>query len=255
MTSIAGCIAVGGTDRGRKRARNEDSFVVQPEHGIAVVADGMGGHPGGDVASRIAARACAEALLDLRPSANATLEDRERAMRTSVLRAHEAVLAQSQEEPSLAGMGTTTTCIALDAVTKRYTIGNVGDSRTYLRRHGELEQLTRDDTWLQERIEAGQTRREDAAGHPEGHLLTQCLGLAQTPTPRVVDGQARQRDVFLLCSDGLMACLSDAEIDALLERSLDGTVSGAERTVEALIGAANAAGGFDNITVALLLVP
>jgi protein phosphatase len=255
MTSITACVAVGGTDRGRKRARNEDSFVVLPEHGLAVVADGMGGHPGGDVASRIAARACADALQDLRPSANATLEDRERAMGASVLLAHEAVLAHSREHPSLAGMGTTTTCIALDAATKRYTIGNVGDSRTYLRRQGGLEQLTRDDTWLQERIDAGRIRREDAPGHPEGHLLTQCVGLAQTPTPRVVDGQARPEDVFLLCSDGLMACLSDAEIAEVLDRVLDGSATGAERAVEALIGAANVAGGFDNITVVLLLVP
>jgi serine/threonine protein phosphatase PrpC len=254
MTSSTACIAAGGTDRGLKRARNEDSFVVLPEHGIAVVADGMGGHPGGDVASRIAARATAEALRDLRPSAHATLEERERAMRTSVLRAHEAVLAHSREEPSLSGMGTTTTCIALDLATKRYTIGNVGDSRTYVFRGDRLEQLTRDDTWLQERIDAGRIRREDALGHPEGHLLTQCVGLSQAPEPRVADGRAEPGDVFMLCSDGLMACLTDPEIAEVLERTFDDTSAGADRAIAALIDAANAAGGFDNITVALLVV-
>src|SRR6056297_2263678 len=144
MPSNTACVVVGATDRGRKRARNEDSFIVLPDQGVAVVADGMGGHPGGDVASRVAASSAAEALRDLQPSAHATLEDRERAMRTSALRAHEAVLAHSREEPSLAGMGTTITCIAYDSATQRYTIGNVGDSRTYLYRKGSLEQLTRD---------------------------------------------------------------------------------------------------------------
>ncbi|MEX2465626.1 MAG: protein phosphatase 2C domain-containing protein [Gemmatimonadota bacterium] len=256
MTSFSACIVVGGSDRGRRRARNEDSFVLLPEDGIAVVADGMGGHPGGDVASRIAARATADGLRQkLSSTANATLEDRERAMRASVLEAHEAVLARSREEPSLLGMGTTTTAIALDITTGRYIVGNIGDSRTYRFRDGRLEQLTRDDTWLQDRIDSGRIRREDAMGHPEGHLLTQCIGLDQTPVPRTVQGEAAPGDVFLLCSDGLMASLTDDDIVDVLERSLDGTAAGAERTVEALIGAANAAGGRDNITVALVAVP
>lgn len=244
---MTACFVVGATDRGLRRARNEDSFLVLPDQGIAVVADGMGGHPGGDVASLVAARSAAEALRDLQPSAHATLEDRERAMRESVLLGHEAVQARSEGEPSLAGMGTTITCIAYDGVTKRFTIGNVGDSRAYLYRAGTLEQLTRDDTWLQERIDAGEVRREDAAGHPEGHLLTQCVGLAQAPHPRVVGGRTEPADVFLLCSDGLIACLTDSEIAEVLEGR-----PGAQRTLEALIGAANAAGGFDNITVVLL---
>lgn len=256
MTSISAGIFAGGTDRGLRRARNEDSFVLLPEHGIAVVADGMGGHPGGDVASGIAARTTAEALRrNLDPTLNITPAARERAMHTSVLEAHEAVLAHSRRERVLTGMGTTTTAIALEHGTGLYTVGNIGDSRTYRFRDGRLEQLTRDDTWLQERIDAGSIRPEDAVGHPEGHLLTQCLGLPETPVPRVVEGTAAPGDVFLLCSDGLMAGLTDAEIAHVLTRTLDGTVKGAERTVEALIGAANAAGGYDNITVALALVP
>jgi PPM family protein phosphatase len=256
MTSIPAGIFAGGTDRGRRRERNEDSFVLLPEHGIAVVADGMGGHPGGDVASGIAARTTAEALRrNLHPTVHATPDARERAMHESVLEAHEAVLAHSRQERSLAGMGTTTTAIALETGTGRYTVGNIGDSRTYRFRAGRLEQLTRDDTWLQERIDAGSIRHEDAVGHPEGHLLTQCVGLAQTPVPRVVEGTAAPGDVFLLCSDGLMACLTDEEISQVLARTLDGTAKGAERTVEALIGAANVAGGYDNITVALAVVP
>lgn len=250
---------MGSSDVGRRRARNEDSFVVLPDLGIAVVADGMGGHPGGDIASLVAARATAEALArsttahgSFGPGENATPGAREGAMRQSVLAAHEAVLARSRMEPSLAGMGTTATALILDEDGASYTLGNVGDSRIYRWRRGALEQLTRDDTWLEERIKAGQVRREEAKGHPEGHLLTQCLGLAQPPEPRVATGAMEPSDVFLLCSDGLVTNLSDAEIGRVLEDHWDGTEDGAARAVDDLIRAANAAGGVDNITVILV---
>ncbi len=261
MTDPSPWIVVGATDIGRRRTRNEDSFVLAPEHGIVVVADGMGGHPGGDVASRIAARATADALVRALANgsppadrANVTPDTRERAMHDSVLVGHEAVLARSRAEPRLSGMGTTTSALALDPGGTGYTIGNVGDSRVYLFADGTLTQLTRDDTWLEDRIESGHLRREDAQGHPEAHLLTQCVGLDQTPDPRVSSGTTGPGDVFLLCSDGLMACLTDREIAGLLARTLDGTKEGAERAIEGLIGDANAAGGVDNITAVLVAV-
>lgn len=175
-------------------------------------------------------------------------------MRDSVLEGHEAVLARSRAEPRLFGMGTTTSALALDGQGTGYTIGNVGDSRVYLFADGALEQLTRDDTWLEDRIRSGHIRREDAQGHPEGHLLTQCIGLDQTPDPRVSSGTSEPGDVFLLCSDGLMACLTDGEITALLARTLDGTREGTERALKRLIDDANAAGGVDNITAVLVAV-
>ena len=232
--------------------------MVLADQGIAVVADGMGGHPGGDVASRVAARATADALArhfsedDTGARDNATPDHREGAMARSVLAGHEAVLARSRQGPALSGMGTTTTALALDT-RGRYTLGNVGDSRIYRWRDGILEQLTRDDTWLEERIRAGQVRREDARGHPEGHLLTQCLGVAH-PDPRVATGTAAPGDAFLLCSDGLVTCLSDEEITAVLAEELDGTEEGATRAVDVLICEANAAGGMDNITAVLVVV-
>jgi serine/threonine protein phosphatase PrpC len=259
VTDLSQWIVVGATDVGQRRARNEDSFVLEPEHGIVVVADGMGGHPGGDVASRIAARATAEALVRALANgsspadrANATPDTRERAMRDSVLEGHAAVLARSRAEPRLSGMGTTTSALALDGRGTGYTIGNVGDSRVYRFADGALTQLTRDDTWLEDRIESGHLRREDAQGHPESHLLTQCVGLAQTPEPRVSSGTTGPGDVFLLCSDGLIACLTDREITGLLARTLDGTREGAEGALKALIGEANAAGGVDNITAVIV---
>lgn len=259
MTADQRWIVVGASDVGRRRARNEDSFVVLPDRGIAVVADGMGGHPGGDIASRVAARATAEALTrntSVRdgsgPGENATPHDREGAMRRSVLEAHEAVLARSRTEPALSGMGTTATALILDVAAAAWTLGNVGDSRGYRWRRGALEQLTRDDTWLEERIRAGQVRREEARGHPESHLLTQCLGLTQAPDPRVATGTVEPGDVFLLCSDGLVTHLSDPEIERVLDQEWDGTEAGATRAVAALIREANAAGGIDNITAVLV---
>jgi protein phosphatase len=151
-------------------------------------------------------------------------------------------------------MGTTTAALVLDRVGSVYTLGNVGDSRIYRWRLGTLEQLTTDDTWLEERIRAGHVKREDARGHPQGHLLTQCLGLGQTPDPRVATGAVEPDDVFLLCSDGLVTCLSDPEIGRVLRDELDGTEEGATRAVESMIGKANAAGGMDNITVVLVSI-
>ena len=259
MTADRRCIIVGSSDIGRRRARNEDSFVALPDQGIAVVADGMGGHPGGDIASSVAARATAETLAHSaatggasEPRENVTLDHREGAMRESVLAAHEAVLARSRAEPSLSGMGTTATALALDGGGSAYTLGNVGDSRIYRWRRGVLEQLTTDDTWLEERIRAGHVKREEARGHPEGHLLTQCLGLAQTPDPRVATGTVDPGDVFLLCSDGLVTCLSDEEIEGVLQDEWDGSEEGAARAVDVMIRKANAAGGVDNITAVLV---
>ena len=177
-------------------------------------------------------------------------------MRQSVLAGHEAVLARSRVEPALSGMGTTATALALDSGASTYTLGNVGDSRVYRWRRGVLEQLTRDDTWLEERIRAGHVKREEARGHPEGHLLTQCLGLAQPPEPRVATGALELGDVFLLCSDGLVACLTDEDIEKVLQSEWDGTEEGAARALEVMIREANAAGGVDNITAVLVsMVP
>jgi len=248
----------GTTDRGLRRPRNEDSFVILPSSGIAVVADGMGGHPGGDVASAVAARTTAATLRLALENGTGRIHDatpatRERAMRLSVLAAHEAVVDHGRGRPELSGMGTTTAALALTPDGLEWTLGNVGDSRIYRLRGGALTQLTRDDTWLQKEVDAGRVRAEDAHGHPEAHVLTQCLGLAPAPEPRVSSGDVEPGDVFLLCSDGLIACLADAEIAAVLRRTHYGPQEGAERAVRMLVDAANAAGGVDNITAVVLV--
>jgi len=250
---------VGLTDIGRARARNEDSLSLLPELGAAVVADGMGGHPGGDVASRIAVDAASEVLANELPSA-ASGQDRSARLRgaiaRTVVRAHEAIVTRGREQPDLAGMGTTITVFAVDPASGAYAVGHVGDSRAYRFREGRLIQLTRDDTWVQDRIDESQLTREQARRHPYAHLLTQCLGLEVAPTPHILDGSVQAGDAYLLCTDGLVGMLEDAQIEAILRDAVVGDVAeGAEHAaVEALLAAANDAGGHDNITAALVVI-
>lgn len=250
---------VGLTDVGQIRSRNEDSLTLVPNLGVAVVADGMGGHPGGDVASRIAAETAAKALEEeLRDGAAGAADPAERleeAMLRSVLLAHEAIRVEGQNDPELVGMGTTITALAADPQTDFFVLGHVGDSRGYRFRDGELTQLTRDDTWVQERIDAEQLTVAQGKRHPFAHLLTQCLGLEDTPVPHITHGTVEVGDTYLLCSDGLVGMLDDPKVLEILSREL--AVNGAareQRVVQALIDAANAAGGYDNITAVLMTI-
>jgi len=252
---------VGLTDVGKTRTRNEDSLSLLPDLGVAVVADGMGGHPGGDVASRIAAKTAAEVLerelAEGSPEADPT-EHLEGVMYRSVLAAHEAIRAKGREKPALDGMGTTITALVLDRATDTFVLGHVGDSRAYRFRDGELTQLTRDDTWVQERVEAAQLTEEQARKHPFAHLLTQCLGLEDTPVPHISHGPVAAGDRFLLCTDGLVGMLEDPALAEILTRELgsNGASPGDadQPALEALVEAANQAGGHDNITAVLVSV-
>lgn len=242
------------------RGRNEDSFQVFPELGVAVVADGMGGHPGGDVASRIAAETAARALAEAVESARSVesgaeggsdfVERFRDSMRSAVLGAHQAIREHVGEEPELDGMGTTLTAMVVDPDTCGWVIGHVGDSRAYLFRDGELEQLTTDDTWVQEQVEQGHMGPESARLSPYAHLLTQCVGLEDEPVPELLDGTAEAGDVYLLCSDGLMAALDDARLASILADAPADGDGGA--SLARLIDEANEEGGPDNITATLV---
>lgn len=246
---------VGHSDVGRARSRNEDSLALLPDRGVAVVADGMGGHPGGDVASRIAAETASRVLKDaLRPGLDA-----QEVMLRSVLEAHEAIRTEGEREPTLDGMGTTITAFAVDPVSDMFVLGHVGDSRAYLFRAGTLTQLTKDDTWVQERIDAQQLTPEQARRHPFSHLLTQCLGLEDTPVPHITQGVVEIGDVYLLCTDGLVGLVEDRTLEEILGRELGANGAGAdaahrEPVVRALVDAANDAGGYDNITAVLVTI-
>jgi protein phosphatase len=255
----------GASDIGKVRQRNEDAIALDADTGIVVVADGMGGHPGGDIASRIAA----DTALDLLSGAARGLRegsDFVAAMLTAaehaVLAAHERIRARGREEAHLQGMGTTLTALAIDPTSGSWVIGHVGDSRAYRVREGSIEQLTRDDTWVQQQIDNGVLGPEAARTSPYSHLLTQCLGLEEAPVPQVMSGRSLHGDAYLLCTDGLVGMLDHRTMRDLIEEhtSSDGVGSerasteGGDEAVGALVEAANEAGGYDNITAALVRV-
>ncbi len=248
----------GLSDIGRIRRRNEDSLALAAASGVAVVADGMGGHPAGDVASRAASNAALAELSRLR-AAHATESSApplDLAMSRVVLVAHAAVRDRSVQDAALAGMGTTLTAFAATAEHGSWVIGHAGDSRAYLLRHGSFQQLTRDDTWVQQRVDAAELTRAQARHHPFGHILTQCLGLEDPPEAQVLTGRLQPGDLFLLCTDGLTGMLEDEVIADALRAPTQGAalapaLEGAART---LVAMALDRGGYDNITVALVAV-
>jgi protein phosphatase len=230
----------GHTDVGRVRSRNEDALLQRPLRGLAVVADGMGGHAGGDVASRIAVDVLDDHTREIGTDRADTLADAVRA-------AHEAILKAARADPELEGMGTTVT--ALWVSDGRAVIAHVGDSRAYRWRGGTLEQLTTDQTWVQEQVDAGTISPERAREHPFSSVLTGALGVES----RELDVQLHRLEIapggtFLLCSDGLVARLTDDEVLAVLQEHADDL----DAAARALVDAANDAGGPDNITVALV---
>jgi serine/threonine protein phosphatase PrpC len=254
----------GVSDIGRVRKRNEDSMSLVPELGIAVIADGMGGHPGGDVASRIAAATVAKSLeghftsaggaASSDPHGSAALLDR--TMVESVVSAHAAVRAEAEERPDLSGMGTTLTALAIDAREGIFAVGHVGDSRAYRLRGKKLIALTRDDTWVQTQVDAARLTPEQARRHPFGHILTQCLGLEEEPYPHVLTGEVTAGDAYLLCTDGLVGMVDDVDIAATLLQGLGETDAGggSEAAARALVAKANELGGYDNVTVVIAVV-
>jgi len=247
----------GLTDIGRVRKRNEDSIALVPEAGIAVVADGMGGHPGGDIASQIASTTAATMLEDAsrrNPTSDQLVPSLRQAMTGCVATAHRDIRARGESQPELDGMGTTLTALVVHPETKTYVLGHVGDSRAYLFRRDSLTQLTRDDTWVQDRVDRGDIDSESARKHPYAHLLTQCLGLEDPPAPQILDGMIEPGDLFLLCTDGLVGMLDDGQVEAILREAPASNGASVEiaATVQKLLGAANEAGGHDNITAAIV---
>jgi protein phosphatase len=227
------------THVGHLRDGNED-FVTPDEDGagdgplVVAIADGMGGHVGGEIASRLAV----EAAIAPPPGADVAVRDR-------IELGNDAVVAATEDDPRLAGMGTTLTLGLFDPDGMLH-IGHVGDSRLYLLRDGELEQLTRDHTWVMDMLSRGQLSPEQAETHPRRHLLTRVLGMigVQVDDDSV---ELHDGDRILICSDGLTTMLRDDAIAAIVRDAE--TPSDA---VWALVEGANAAGGYDNTTVAVV---
>lgn len=230
------------TDVGRVRTQNEDAYLAVPEARLFAVADGLGGHAGGEVASRIAVRTLSERLGDGRPHG---LPDRP-AIEGAIGDANAAIRSAAEENRALAGMGTTITALLL-AADGAYRIAHVGDSRAYLLRDGELRRLTRDHTYVQEMVERGRLTDEQARLHPRSSMLTRALGIEAGVDVSLYEGSARPGDRFLLATDGLTGLLPESDL-----RSFLADEDSPEELVADLVKAANAAGGTDNITVVVV---
>jgi PPM family protein phosphatase len=225
--------SAGVTDTGRRRRRNEDSYVCEPP--LFAVADGMGGAQAGEVASRLAAAVLQEVNGDqLSRGAIAEL----------IQEANRRVFQRSNEDAAASGMGTTLT-VALVESSDTVAIGHVGDSRAYRVRDGRLEQLTEDHSLVGEMMRSGRLSAEEAETHPQRSVITRALGTEPDVDVDTFTVETQPGDVFLLCSDGLTTMVPDREILSLL----DASGGDLERAARRLVEAANRSGGEDNITV------
>ena len=224
---------IGLSDTGRKRRHNEDSFVVAPP--LFAVADGMGGANAGEIASGLAVEALREEAGD--ESAG------ERFVVSLIQAANRRVYQRQSDDAEASGMGTTmTVALVEDGIVR---IGHVGDSRAYLYRDGELEQLTDDHSLVGELVRSGKITAEEAESHPQRSVITRALGTDPDVDVDTLTIESKAGDVFLLCSDGLYSMVGTDKILDVLERRRHDLDAAARE----LIGAANKRGGDDNITI------
>ncbi|HVA66909.1 MAG TPA: protein phosphatase 2C domain-containing protein [Elusimicrobiota bacterium] len=237
----------GATDRGLVRPQNEDGFAVDAGLRLLVVADGMGGHRAGEVASALAVEAVMRGAKDLavfpedEPPGASGFSARARALLSLIAAANAAVHERSLKDSRCAGMGTTVA--AVWAGKKSFAAAHVGDSRIYLFRGQKLSRLTRDHTWTQERVRAGAMSEPEAAASGLSNVLTRALGTEPEVKADVSDHELRAGDALLLATDGLTKMLGDGEISARLAAGQDAAAAARD-----LVSAANAAGGEDNVT-------
>jgi PPM family protein phosphatase len=242
------------TDVGRKRKGNEDSMIANPEQRLFVVADGMGGHAAGEIASKVAVDSINEFVCLTGGDDEITWPfgldegisyDGNR-LKTAVRYANRKVLEAVKEKAEYEGMATTVAAVLVDGSTAN--LAHVGDSRVYLYRGAELQQLTSDHSWVNEQLQSGIISAEQARSHPLRNVVTRALG---GKVDLQVDMQAQPmeaEDILLVCSDGLTTMVSDEEIARVLAEAHGDIEAGAS----GLIAEANARGGEDNITVVLL---
>jgi protein phosphatase len=233
LTDVAGL-----TDPGRVRRRNEDAFVCEPP--LFAVADGMGGAQAGEVASRLATSA-------FREYREADALEAEARLRSIIQEANRRIYARAASDPHASGMGTTVTAALVTGA--HVAVGHVGDSRCYLLRDGELEQLTQDHSLVADLVRSGRLTPEEAEVHPQRSVITRALGTDAAVSVDSFSVEARDGDVFLLCSDGLTTMVDEDTVRRALTETAKLQDAGRR-----LIAEANRAGGEDNITVVLFAV-
>jgi protein phosphatase len=238
------------TDTGLVRPHNEDAIEVSPEHGLAVLADGMGGYNAGEVASGIAVAIIKESIAtrlhDFKwKSSGATSRLLHQHLQEAVERANSTILQVARSDPQYSGMGTT--IVAALFHHDRVVVAHVGDSRLYRFRRGELALLTRDHSFLQEQIDAGMIGAEEARFSPHRNLITRAVGIDEVVNVEIHEHQILTGDLYLLCSDGLSDMLSTEEIAALFAMPRNGL----DELAEQCVLAANHNGGRDNTSAVI----
>ena len=225
------------TDKGMVRELNEDYYYLpsKGEH-FAAVADGMGGHAAGEVASRLAISCLAQTLR--RCGEDLSKEN----LREAFENANAGVYREAQRDDAKKGMGTTLTAIWYDS--KNVLLGHVGDSRAYRLRDGVLEQKSTDHSYVEELVRSGVITREQARSHPKRNIITRCIGVYNEVEVDLMKLERRDRDVWFLCSDGLINYVTDEEIEAELKSDKPW-----EDKINTLKKMALKRGGSDNITI------
>lgn len=235
--------AAARTHVGLRRQANEDRHAVVEGLGLFLVADGMGGHQAGQVASRLAAEASIRAIEALQ-GASVSLAER---LRHAVACANREILHAAESKSELSGMGTT--LVAMLFGEERLALAHVGDSRAYLLRHGRLRALTDDHSIVAELLRRQAISEAAARAHPHRHVLTRALGVRARIEPDLAELTPLAGDVFVLCSDGLTTHVEDAQIAEIVGGECDLEVAAGR-----LVDSANQAGGLDNVTVLLVRV-
>ncbi len=234
---------VGLTDTGIVRTVNQDSYYVDdPQGRFFIVADGMGGHAGGQEASKIATKTIQSHLEDNWDNADFSSEA---LLKEAIEKANQDILDDQSLHPERADMGTTVVAIIFR---DRYLCGHVGDSRLYRLRDSSLEQITEDHTWVGMAIKSGEISKDQAHSHPYRHVLSQCLGRKDLMKIDISEIDIKPGDLHLICSDGLTEEVRDEKIADLLSQG-----SNCSEQAINLISAAKEAGGSDNITVVLIV--
>ncbi|NLJ58604.1 MAG: Stp1/IreP family PP2C-type Ser/Thr phosphatase [Tissierellia bacterium] len=232
------------TNKGLMRENNEDNLIVEEieQYSLFAVADGMGGHSAGEIASSIAAETIRELFI------KAKVEDFQPPtfIIDSIELSNYKIRQEAKENPDYSGMGTTVTMAVLDKVLKTIYIGNVGDSRAYMLRKGQIKQITTDHTYVNELLKDGEITLEEAKNHPKKNVITRALGGEEFVHADIFEIDFYENDILLLCTDGLTTHVSDDRILEIIKKY------GSSESVEKLIKQANDNGGTDNITIIIV---
>lgn len=243
------------TNIGIKRSNNEDAFFVEPSVNLFVVADGMGGHSSGEIASKIAVETIGQFFKDPNLNEETTwpyeYDDKisftANKLKTAINIANEKIQEYSKDHIESRGMGTTV--VALHKMQDKIILCHVGDSRCYLLRDNKLLLLTSDHSWVNEQIKIGLLTESEAQKHPFRNVITKALGTKGEATAEVTEMNCKVGDTYLLCTDGLNSMVDDKDIETILLQNLS-----LKEKCDALIQAANSSGGEDNITLILLTI-